>query len=218
MRKVRETGRQFNLTAKWLHWLVAVLMLSVLSVAWSFAFVAPADRAGAIPAHVSIGLIVVALTVVRLAWRKASPPPPIPPATPRWMQRGASIGHFLLYALILVQGVLGIWMAALSPIDIRLFNGFNLSELAPASAGSLAGLRQIHFAVACLLTATIFAHVAAAMWHHFALRDDVLIRMLPFAGLWQRLSAPDRQREAERFPSRRFDNWPKRWGKQEPSP
>jgi cytochrome b561 len=209
MGKMRSISRQFSLTAKWLHWLVAFLMLSVLWAAWSFAFVAPADRAEAIPVHVSIGLIVVTLTLVRLAWRKAAPPPPIPPATPGWMQRGAGVGHFLLYALILVQGVLGIWMASLSPVDIRLFNGFNMSELAPASAGSVAGLRQIHFAVACLLTATIFGHIAAALWHHFVLRDDVLIRMLPFGGLWQRLQAPDRARQT-RFPSLHFANWPKR--------
>ena len=211
MRKQRIYTRQFSRTAKWLHWLVAFLMLSVLGAAWSFAFTLPEDRAGAIPVHVSIGLIVVALTVLRLAWRAAVPPPPIPPATPGWVQRGAKVGHFLLYALILVQGVLGIWMAALSPVDIRVLNGFNLSELAPASAGSLAGLRQVHFAVACLLTATIFGHIAGALWHHFVLRDDVLIRMLPFGGLWQRLSAPVRER-AKRMPSWQFENWPKRRG------
>lgn len=209
MRPHRTISRQFTITAKWLHWLVAVLLLSVMSAAWSFAFTAPEDRAGAIPVHVSIGLIVVFLTLLRLAWRKAAPPPPIPPATPGWMKRGARAGHFLLYALILLQGVLGIWMAALSPVDIRVFNGFNLSELAPASAGSVAGLRQIHFAVACLLTATIFGHVTAALWHHFVLRDDVLIRMLPFGALWQRLQAPLRKQQ-ERFPSSRLANWPKR--------
>ena len=208
MRKLRSISGQFSRTAKWLHWLVAFLMLSVLSVAWSFAFIPPDDRAGAIPVHVSIGLIVVMLTLVRLAWRKAVPVPAIPPATPVWMQRGASIGHFLLYALILVQGVLGIWMAALSPVDIRLFNGFDLSGLAPASAGSVAGLRQIHFAVACVLTGTIFGHVAAALWHHFVLRDDILIRMLPFSGLWQRLAAPARAMQ-QRFPSLHLTNWPK---------
>lgn len=211
MRKQRIFTGQFSRTAKWLHWLVAFLMLSVLGAAWSFAFVLPEDRAEAIPVHVSIGLIVVALTLLRLAWRRAVPPPPIPPGTPGWTRRGAKMGHFLLYFLILVQGALGIWMAALSPVDIRVFNGFNLSELAPASAGSLVGLRQVHFVVACLLTATIFGHVAGALWHHFVLRDDVLIRMLPFGGLWQRLSAPDRER-AKRMPSQQIDNWPKRRG------
>jgi cytochrome b561 len=206
---MRPVSRQFTTTAKWLHWLVAFLMLSVLSAAWTFAFTAPADRAEAIPVHVSLGLVVVFLTLLRLAWRKASPPPPVPAATPGWMKRGASVGHFLLYALILLQGVLGIWMAALSPVDIRLFNGFDISALGPASAGSVAGLRQIHFAVACLLTATIFGHIAGALWHHFLLRDDVLIRMLPFGGLWQRLQAPARAMQV-RFPSSTMINWPKR--------
>lgn len=209
MHPMRSVSRQFTTTAKWLHWLVAFLMLSVLSAAWSFAFTAPADRAEAIPVHVSIGLIMVFLTLLRLAWRSASAPPEVPPATPTWARRGAKIGHFLLYALILVQGVLGIWMAALSPVDIRFFNGFDLSALAPASAGSVAGLRQIHFAVACLLTITLFGHVAGALWHHFVLRDDVLIRMLPFGGLWQRLQEPQRALQS-RFPSLNFHNWPKR--------
>lgn len=209
MKAARPVTQQFTATAKWLHWLVASLLLSILSVAAEFAFVAPADRAGAIPAHASIGLVVVALTLARLAWRRVAPPPPAPASSPRWMRRGARVGHFLLYALILYQGVIGIWMAALSPVAIRVFGGFNLSELAPASAGSLVALRQLHFAGATALLLVITGHVAGAMWHHFRLRDDVLLRMLPFGGLWQRLAAPARALEA-RFPSLHTDNWPKR--------
>ena len=206
---MRSPSRQFDLLAKWLHWLVAFFLLSVIFVAAGFAFVDPADRAEGIPVHVSIGLIVLALTLVRMAWRSASPPPPIPTGTPGWMQRGAAIGHFMLYALILFQAAIGIWMAALSPVNIRFFNEFDLSALAPASAGSLVYLRKIHFAGACLLTATLVGHVAGALWHHFVLRDDVLIRMLPFGGLWQRLTAPARAMQ-ERFPSMNFHNWPRR--------
>lgn len=210
MRKpMRLISGQFTTLAKWLHWLVAFFLLSVIFVASSFAFVDPADRAEGIPVHVSIGLIVLFLTLVRLAWRAVSPPPPIPAGTPSWAQRGAAIGHFMLYGLILFQAAIGIWMAALSPVNIRFFNGFDLSALAPASAGSLVYLRQIHFAGACLLTATLVAHVGAALWHHFVRRDDVLIRMLPFTGLWQRLSAPARAMQ-DRFPSTYLDNWPKR--------
>lgn len=179
---------QFTATAKWLHWLSAFLMLSVIPVALGFAFTPVADRAGAIPVHVSIGLIVVLLTLVRLGWRAASPPPPLPSATSGWMKLGARWGHGVLYAGILFQGVIGIWMAALSPSGIRVFNTFDLAALAPAGPAALVVLRQVHFAGACLLSAAIFGHVAAALWHHFRLRDDVLIRMLPLSGLWQRIS------------------------------
>jgi cytochrome b561 len=212
MRKMRPISGQFTRTAKWLHWLVAFFMLSVLSAGWSFAFTDPADRAEAIPVHASIGLIVVMLTLVRLAWRRASPPPPTPATAPGWMHKGATLGHFLLYFLIFYQGVLGLWMAALSPVDIRFFNEFNISALAPANAEMLPTLRSLHFAGAALFTLVLIGHVGAALWHHFILRDDVLIRMLPFSGLWRRLKAPDRARE-ERFPSLHFHNWPKRMPK-----
>jgi cytochrome b561 len=125
------------------------------------------------------------------------------------MQSGARIGHFFLYALILFQGVIGLWMAALSPVDIRFFNAFDISALAPASPGSLVYLRMVHFVGACALVLVIVGHVSAAIWHHVVLRDDVLIRMLPFSGLWQRITAPTRALAA-RFPSTQFHNWPRR--------
>lgn len=212
MKASRPVSQQFTAMAKWLHWLVAFFLLSVLAVAAEFAFTPPADRAGAVPTHASIGIIILVLTLVRLAWRRAAPPPAVPEQTPGWMRRGAAIGHFLLYALIFYQALIGIWMAALSPVAIRIFGGFNLSSLAPASEGSLVALRQFHFAGFVMLAMVIFGHVAAALWHHFRLRDDVLIRMLPFGGLWQRLSAPGRARES-RFPSLQFHNWPKRMPK-----
>ena len=207
-RQPRPISAQHCATAKWLHWIVAFLMLSIISVAWSFAFKAPLDRAEAIPTHVSIGLIVVLLTLIRLAWRKVSPLPPTPATAPRWTHNVASTGHWLLYALILFQGMIGIWMAALSPVDIRFFNTWDISALAPDSGGALVYLRRVHFAGASLLVIALAGHVAAALWHHFVLRDDVLIRMLPFSVLWQRVTAPMRGR-AWRFPSSNGQNWPK---------
>lgn len=209
MKRSRSVSRQYSAPAKWLHWVVALLVLAALSTAFQFAFVAPEDRAGAVPTHASIGLTIVALTLVRLAWRGVSPPPPPPSGTSPGLQRSARAGHLLLYAVILYQGLLGIWMAALSPVAIRLYGGFNLSALAPANPEALVVLRQFHAAGAVVLALTVILHVAAALWHHFVRRDDVLIRMLPFGGLWQRLSAPTRALEV-RFPSLLFHNWPKR--------
>lgn len=208
-KRARPVSQQYTTMAKWLHWLVAFLLLLAMTAAFEFAFIAPADRAEVIPVHASIALIIVFLTLIRLAWRRAVPPPAMPDGASSATRRGARIGHFLLYALIFYQGLIGIWMAALSPVAIRFFNGFNLSALAPASEESLVILRQLHFAGATALALVIVGHVSAALWHHFVRRDDVLIRMLPFGGLWQRLGAPARAMEA-RFPSQMFDNWPKR--------
>ncbi len=207
--KPRLRTRQFSTGAKWLHWLVVALMLAIIPTAIGFSFVAPADRADAIPVHASIGLIVLMLTLIRLGWRAVDPPPATPDASPSWAKHGARIGHVLLYAVILWQAMLGIWMAASSPSGIRFFNMFNLSELAPANIQLIERLRPLHLAGAWLLVLAVVGHVAAALWHHVKLRDDVLVRMLPFSGLWQRLTAGDYAQQW-RFPSTYLRNWPKR--------
>ena len=208
----RTRTEQFTTTAKWLHWIVAFFVISVLSVALPFSFLDPAERAEAIPVHVSIGLIVLMLTLMRLAWRKVAPPPAHPKGSPGWTKSGAKLGHRLLYALIIWQAVLGLWKAASSSVDIRFFNGFNISALAPTDTELVALIRPIHNASAWLFSAVLVGHILGALWHHFALRDDALIRMLPFGGLWQRVSdesgAPD-----WRTPTRSGLDWPK--GKRE---
>jgi cytochrome b561 len=201
--------QSFTATAKWLHWLTAVLMLSLLSAAWEFAFTDPADRAEAIPVHVSIGLIIVALTLARLAYRRVTPPPALPGTSPGWVQAGAKWGHRMLYGLILFQAILGLWMAAASPVAIRFFNGANISALAPANPALIETLRPLHFAGAVLFCAVLFGHVAGALWHHFKLRDDVLLRMTPFTGLVGRVynwSAKTLQQagNAHGWPTRRW--------------
>jgi cytochrome b561 len=203
---------QFTATAKWLHWLVAFFLASLMSEAFGFAWRAPEDRGAAVAVHVAIGLIVLAMMLVRLAVRKAWPPPPVPAGTPRWMVLGAKLGHGLLYGLFLALAVVGLWMAALSPIDIRVFSGISVSTLADPNPGMLARLRELHFAGAVLFVAVLFGHVAGALWHHVLLKDDVLVRMLPFSGYAQRVldkGAPARWR----FPSSNNVDWhrPETW-------
>lgn len=206
---IRTRTQQFTATAKWLHWLVAFFLLSVLPVAIGFSYVAPADRAEAIPVHASIGLIIVLLTLIRLGWKAAYPPPQTPDESPDWVKSGAKIGHFLLYALVLWQGLIGLWMASSSSVAIRLFNGFNLSSLAPANPELIETIRPFHNAGAWLFALVLAGHISGALWHHFRLKDDVLIRMLPFSGLWYRLTGADYARRW-RFPSSYLDRWPRK--------
>jgi cytochrome b561 len=190
----------FTATAKWFHWLSAVLMLSVLSEAAQFAFRAPEDKVSALPAHASVAALVVALTLLRSAWRAGHKPPAMPAPAPSWMKRAAHLGHGALYGLIFFQGVVGVTMAAASPADIRLFSGFNLSSLAPADPALYAVLAQLHAAGAIAFAIVLAGHIGAALWHHFVLKDDVLKRMTPFYAV----ALADRAKAdaaAQRFPS-----------------
>lgn len=206
---IHEKPKQFRVSAKWLHWLVAFFLFNTIVWAFAFKWQAPEDRATAIPAHVSIGIIVLVLTLIRLAYRGVHPPPPIPETTPNWMKSGAHIGHFMLYALVVYMAIVGIWMAAISPVDIRVFSSVNLSALADAHKEQLVILRQWHFAGAILFVVTIVGHIGGALWHHFLLKDDVLTRMLPFAGFASTVLNKGKP-AAWRFPSTNQVDWHRR--------
>lgn len=203
---MRTRTGQFSAVAKWLHWLVVFFVFSIMLEAFAFKWTPPADRATAIPAHVSVGIVLVTLTFIRIAVRSIKAPPPHPPGLPGWMRTGASIGHALLYALPLSMAALGIWMAAISPVDIRVFSGLNLSSLAPENPALLAALRPWHFAGAVTFVLVLVGHVSAALWHHFKLNDDVLTRMLPFSGHIQRVLNSGRM-PAWRTPSANGVDW-----------
>jgi cytochrome b561 len=180
---VAKPANNFTAVAKWHHWLIALLMFTLLYEASNFWGRAPEDKLTAIPAHASVAALILILTLTRSAWRAGNPPPPMPHGTPGWMERGAKIGHGMLYGLIVWQGVIGIMLAAASPADIRLFSGFNLSDFGIANAQVYASLVPLHQAGAIAFGLVLVGHVAAALWHHFVLKDDVLARMLPFFGI-----------------------------------
>jgi superoxide oxidase len=197
---------QFTAAAKWGHWLVVFFLSSLMLEAFQFKWKLPEDRGAAVPVHVAIGVIVLGITFFRLAVRKAYPPPQTPDASPQWVKAGAKVGHFLLYAILLFLGLIGLFMAAISPVDIRLFSGFNVSAFAPANPELLAQLRPIHFAGSIAFVVVLAAHIMGALWHHFILKDNVLVRMLPFSTFTQKKLAKG-QIAPWRFPTRNNTNW-----------
>jgi superoxide oxidase len=193
-------------TRKWLHWLVAFFLLSLMSAAYGFAFVPRAERATAIPVHVSLGLVVLALTLVRVAYRKVVPPPALPETTPKWVVTGSKLGHALLYGLFFYLAIIGLWMAAASEVDIRLFGGLNVSALAPTNVELVEALRPWHLAGSIAFGVLLCVHIIAAFYHQFVLRDDILLRILPFSGLIRRGLRSD-DIVTWRFPSKNKIDW-----------
>jgi cytochrome b561 len=199
----------FSTIAKFLHWMTAFLMLSIIPVALGFANIDRADRAEAIPVHASLGIIVLVLTVIRLFVRKLSPPPAFPGDPSSMPAKASKIGHRLIYMLLFAQMAIGFFLAAFSSVDIRFFNGWNISALAEARPAVMEQLIAFHFIGAWALTLLIAGHAFAALYHHFVRKDDVLIRMLPFSALVQRLKR-EGQLPEWRTPSAHLQNWPKR--------
>jgi cytochrome b561 len=170
---------QYGTTAKVLHWLIAALLLVQYLIGWLMPDIHRGMKPGAaMTFHVSIGMTILILVVLRLAWRLTHPVAP-ESSLPPWQRLSSEVVHWLLYALVLATTVTGWLFASFRGWSISLFFLVPLPMLAsenPAAAKAIDGLHQ---AMEWALLAVIGIHVATAMVHIFVYRDRIMQRMLP---------------------------------------
>ncbi|HET7134368.1 MAG TPA: cytochrome b [Casimicrobiaceae bacterium] len=172
----------YDPVAKSLHWLVFALLLAQYIVA----FTMPDIGRGTVPGtlidlHMSFGLTILALVVVRWFWRLRHRVPLATADVPAWEQPIARVTHALLYALLVVNPILGWMNASARDWTITVFGLFQLPHLVAARSpiGRQAG--DVHVFLTWALLALVGLHVAAALYHYFGRRDRILQRMLPGA-------------------------------------
>ena len=180
---------RYSAVAIALHWTIAAAIVAQLaSGLWMVAAIRSAgSQALAFHAyqwHKSLGLAILALSLVRLGWRLANPPPPLPFAMTRIELAAAKIAHGLFYALTLGMPLVGWAMVSASPLGLPtmvfgLFEWPHIGWLAGLGGGVEAAFKSAHRAMAYAFIGLLALHIAAALKHHLFDRDDVLARMLP---------------------------------------
>lgn len=128
--------------------------------------------------HKPLGIAILLLVVVRLLVRFSTRQPPLPADLPGWQVMAAKASHVLLYALMLVLPLLGWAMISASGEPVMLNNTLQLPSILPADAQVFALLRKAHGYLAYLLFLTVLLHLAAALFHGWVRRDEVLDSML----------------------------------------
>jgi cytochrome b561 len=177
---LRSTDAGWGAGVRAFHWLIAALILAqgVIGLAMVGMGLAPA-KLRVFALHKSIGLTILALALLRIAWRLTERRPADPPGTPRWQRRVARAMHVVLYLLILALPLSGWWFNSAANAPLAWFGLVDVPSLtggyAPVWKPRALFLHQVLF---WLLVALLVVHVGAALWHHFKQRDDVLRRML----------------------------------------
>ena len=172
----------YTRTAVTLHWLVALLIFSALILGWTMTDMAISpQRLKAFNYHKWIGVTVLWLAVLRLAWKLTHPAPPLLPM-PRWQQLAAHAGHGLLYLLMLAMPVTGWIYSNAAGYPIVYLGRIPLPTLVARDRALAAQWVQVHHWLAFALAAVIAGHVLAALHHHFVVRDGTLRRMLAWRG------------------------------------
>ncbi len=174
-------GRRYTLTAQALHWVTAILMFSVLPLAWVMVNM-PHDapsREWIYTLHKSVGLTILALVAFRLAWRAAHPAPPLPAHLARWEALAARVSHWLLYLVLIGMPISGYLFSAFKGHSTTYFDLFTIPAPGPDKQLTSVALWFHVVTGQWLVYALIVLHLGATAWHVAVRRDRVLERMMP---------------------------------------
>jgi cytochrome b561 len=163
-----------------IHWLTAILVVAafVLGPGGSEQRVYAAAKDMQRAFHETIGLAVLALTLVRLAWRALAPAPQ-PPQASLWMLRLSKLVQGLLYALLVATPATAIAGAWLEGHALTLGIVGHVPPLVAENHALGQSVAKVHQYLGDTIVWLAGFHAAAALFHHFVLRDEVLATMLP---------------------------------------
>lgn len=162
-----------------LHWLIFLLIvISYASIELREFFPkGSAPREAMKSLHFMIGLTVLALVVARIAARFLSPTPRILPPPPHWQEIAARLVHLALLVFMIAMPVLG-WLILSAEGDPIPFWGLELPPLIAPDKALAEQVEEIHETIGNVGYFLIGAHAAAALFHHYVVRDNTLVRML----------------------------------------
>jgi cytochrome b561 len=166
--------------AKTLHWTIVVLLIAQFIFAWTMPHIGRNTPVTTlISLHFTFGIIILAVAIVRLAWRVTHSEPAPEDGLPPWQIASAHIVQWLLYLLLFVNPILGLINASWRGMPVVMF-GLELPKLIATRAAGWGWTGDVHGLLSNYLMLTLIGlHVAAALYHYFIRRDGVLQRMLP---------------------------------------
>lgn len=170
----------YHAAAKALHWLTALAIFGLLGIGlWMTGLPIGLQKLQAYNWHKWIGLVVLALTVLRLVWRWRHPPPPLPDVVTRWERALAPIGHCALLFLLLAMPVSGWLMSSAAGISVSWFGVVPLPNPVSPDPELFETLRTVHFVLSRCLIAVVALHIVVVFRHDVLRRDGIFRRMWP---------------------------------------
>ncbi len=177
---LRNTPERYGSVAQALHWVVVLLLIGQVTVG-KIAHEMPDgfDKLVLLARHKSVGITILVLAALRLAWRLSDRPPPLPPM-PRWQLVAARANHAAFYLLLFALPFTGWMMSSASNYPVSWFGLVQLPDFVAPDRDLKHLMEEVHETLVKVLIALALLHVGAALKHQFVDRDGLLYRMLPW--------------------------------------
>ncbi len=181
---LRNSEARYGGVAIALHWLVAALVIGQFVLA---NLAEAAEESGSLMGqimwlarHKSVGITILGVAFLRIAWRLANPVPSHPAGMPGWQRVAASSTHGALYALLFALPLTGWAMSSAANFPVSVFGVVTLPDFVAADEALKKTLAEVHEVLATALFGLALLHILAALKHQFVDRDGTLARMFGF--------------------------------------
>ena len=178
--QLRNSSSRYGWVSVFMHWAVLLVVFGLFALGlWMVGLDYYSTwRKDAPDLHKSIGLVLLAVMVLRVLWRFISPPPPTLQSYSRMTRLGAKFGHSFLYLALFAVMITGYLISTADGVGIPVFGLFEVPALVSGLPDQADTAGVIHFYLAWALVIFSGLHALAALKHHFIDRDATLTRML----------------------------------------
>lgn len=163
--------------AKSLHWIVALLVLTIIPVGIAMGQIENAPF-NLYNFHKSLGVLILILMTVRLIYRIVHGTPP-EPRIPAFYRFAGRVTHWVLYLLLFVTPISGAIANMYYGAGTPFFGLFEVPPFFPKNEDIANFIFSRHRLLGFAVAAFAIMHIGAGLFHYFIRRDEVLQRMLP---------------------------------------
>lgn len=172
-------AKAYSGTARALHWITAAFVLSMIPAGILMGLIKGGPLQNFLfDYHRSTGVVLFLITVVRLAYRLKNPPLPLADTVAGWQKGLAHAVHFSLYALLLLNPIIGWVGTSAYPAKITVFWLVELPAIIGKNRPLSETLLEIHAYMGLAAAALVCLHLAGVFYHQFIRKDGVLMRMV----------------------------------------
>jgi cytochrome b561 len=189
---IKNTNYAYGAIAKWLHWSIALLFLcSYITVKYRHWFTEEDTPANwtALQLHLSVGITIACLVIIRIIWRLMNTVPEEEPGN-KLMHIAAKYGHYALYGMMVIMPLTGYIGTGVNTEYFFLFDipKFETTPLfaSVVTDGMHLAFKQFEKPIdyihkdlggELIVLVLIGGHVLAALYHHFIKKDRTIKKM-----------------------------------------